>query len=73
MSMNQVLQVKRRYEKTWLAIDGVVAVGIGSTADNRTAIVVSVTDTVARLRTRIPQAVEGVPVEVRTTGPLNTT
>lgn len=72
-SMDRVLQVKRKHENAWLSIDGVVAVGVGTTSDNLAAIVVSVASGSAPVRARIPQAVEGVPVEVRVTGQLNTT
>lgn len=72
-SMDRILQVKRRHEKAWLSIDGVVAVGIGTTSDNLAGIVVSVVDDSEPLWPRIPPAVEGVPVEVRATGPLGTT
>lgn len=64
--------VKRRHEARWLALKGVVAVGIGLLGDGSTGIVVSVEadSERERLRQEIPAEVDGVPVELRVTGPV---
>lgn len=62
-------RVKRENEARWLALEGVVAVGIG-TVGGRPGIVVSVRADSPRLRRELPSEVEGVPVEVRVSGDL---
>lgn len=63
-------RVKRENEARWLGLEGVVAVGVGQTADGRPAVVVSVRADDARLRRALPAQVDGVPVEVRVSGDL---
>jgi hypothetical protein len=58
--------VKRACEADWLAVPGVVAVGVGTLADGRIGVVISVAGDGARAR--IPAEVDGVPVEVAVTG-----
>lgn len=61
--------IKRRYEKKWLEITGVTAVGIGL-VNNRIGIIISVEGNVNKVRTKIPQMIEGVPTLVQRTGTL---
>lgn len=69
-AMEQVLRVKRAREAEWLALEGVAAVGVGLVTDGRPGVVVSVESDTARLRGRIPAEVDGVPVEIRVSGPM---
>jgi hypothetical protein len=68
--LERAKRVKREHESRWLSLDGVVAVGVGQTADGRPAVVVSVRADSARLRRALPERVDGVPVEVRVSGDL---
>jgi hypothetical protein len=69
-TLEKARKVKRQHERRWLDLEGVVAVGVGSLADGGPGIVVSVQAPAGRLRRRIPEAVEGVRIEVRETGPI---
>lgn len=69
-SLDRVRAVKQRHEARWLALAGVTAVGIGRGADGDPQIVVSLAAESARIRREIPEEVEGVPVEIRVSGPL---
>ena len=69
-SLEEVRGVKARREREWLALEGVVAVGVGVTDRRGPGILVSVLELTGDLRERIPRRVEGVPVEIRETGEL---
>ncbi len=66
--LERIKSIKRANEKRWLAIDGVVAVGIGTTSSGSACLVVSVKENVAGIRKLIPYRVENVEVEIRETG-----
>lgn len=65
-----VRAIKQANEARWLALKGVVAVGIGLLADGRTGIVVSVESADERIGKEIPALVQDVPVEIRVIGPV---
>lgn len=69
-SLEEIRAVKRAHEARWLALDEVVAVGLGRKDDGRDAIVVSVRSDTGAVRKRVPDTVDGVPVEVRVVGDL---
>ncbi|HJZ40547.1 MAG TPA: hypothetical protein VJ203_09295 [Bacteroidales bacterium] len=62
-------EIKLRYERKWLDIAWVTAVGIGL-VDNTLVIIVSVESNVEFVRAQIPTQIEGVPVMVKLTGKL---
>ena len=62
--------VKLRYEKEWLRIDGVTAVGLGL-IDRTVGIVISVENNVDQVRAQIPDLIDGIPTLVRQTGMFN--
>lgn len=59
-------RVRERHEDALLAREGVVSVGLGLDGEGREAIIVGVTD--AFVARGLPEALEGVPVLVRTAG-----
>lgn len=61
--------VKKRYERDWLAIDGVVAVGIGIRGGTACVVVSVVSDPVV-FSDSIPADVEGVPVVIEKSGTI---
>jgi hypothetical protein len=65
-----IRKIKKKYERSWLSIEGVVAVGIGHTTGEVPGIIVSVKENPGRFRQSIPAEVEGVPVEIRETGEI---
>jgi hypothetical protein len=69
-SIDNIKQIKARHEKGWLEIEGVVAVGIGTTADGSLGLIVSVKENVDAIRKRLPRSIEGVIIEVQETGEI---
>jgi hypothetical protein len=69
-SLERVRAVKQLHEQRWLALAGVVAVGIGQRPEGTPQIVVSVEAESERIRREIPESVEGVAVEIKVTGSL---
>lgn len=67
-SLEAIREVKARQEAEWLALEGVVAVGIGATEKRGPGILVSVESITDALREHIPREASGVPVELRETG-----
>lgn len=66
---SQVESVLARNERTLMAIDGVVGVGIGRTRVGDDAIVLYLRD--ASVKQRVPTQVEGYPVETTVTGEID--
>jgi hypothetical protein len=66
--LERIKSIKRANEKRWLAIDGVVAVGIGATSSGDASLIVSVKEHAAGIRKLIPHRIENVEVEIRETG-----
>jgi hypothetical protein len=69
-SLERVRRVKRDAEREWLALPGVVAVGIGQDGGGAPVIVVSVEALTESVRESLPPQREGVAVEIRVTGPI---
>ncbi|NIS38528.1 hypothetical protein GWN26_09515 [Candidatus Saccharibacteria bacterium] len=68
--MDKVREIKQKYETEWMSIEGVVAVGIGLTAAGTPGVIVSVSKNKAEVETKIPEVVEGVPIEIQETGEI---
>jgi len=64
----KIREVKRKYEREWLSINGVVGVGIGILTDKNLGIMISVTKVDEQIRKKIPDEVEGIKLEIRETG-----
>ena len=68
--LQKIRKIKAKNERKWLAIDGVVAVGIGKTVGGRLGIIVHVTENAPKYQSRIVRKIEGIPVEVRESGEI---
>ncbi len=68
--LEKIREVKKKYEKTWLSISGIVAVGIGKTSGGALGIIVSVKKNTEKYRNKIGPTIEGVSVEVQATGEI---
>lgn len=66
-AMKKALIVKRNYEKKWLGLKGVVAVGIGR-IDEKTGIIISVEQDSDIPHIKIPPLVDNVPVKIQSVG-----
>lgn len=65
-----IQEVKARHEARLMARPGVVAVGIGSDAEGRQAIIVSLDRERPDVRASVPEELEGYPVRVQVIGPV---
>lgn len=68
--IEQIKAVKRAHERTWMALEGVEAVGIGILSGGQTGIIVSVSANPAGMRRQIPERIDDVPIEIRVSGPI---
>ena len=68
--LQAIKAIKQKVEKEWLKIPGVVAVGIGKTARGKAGIIVSVREFSTEVQTMIPADINGIPVEIRISGPI---
>jgi hypothetical protein len=69
--LNQkAIEVKRKHEKAWMSLDGVIAVGIGLYSGSP-AIIISVKKESDKIRNKLPESVEGIPVVIKITGEIN--
>ncbi len=62
-------QVQEKYQNQWLALPGVVGVGIGELG-KKPALVVMVVKKTPELEQKIPKMVEGYPVVIEETGEI---
>lgn len=65
--MKTALKVKRKNEKKWLRLKGVVAVGIGR-IENNPGIIVSVENDAWLAQNKIPSIIDNVQVKIQTVG-----
>jgi len=70
MELEEIRKIKKQYEREWLQLPEVVAVGIGILSDKRTGIIVSATTVNEALRLKIPGQIAGVTIELNETGRL---
>lgn len=63
-------ELKERYKQRWLAMDGVVAVGVGLVDGEQVGIIISAEKNVEKIRTLIPDSVEGIPIQVHESGQI---
>lgn len=68
--IRRVREVRRRYERQRLRLDGVVAVAIGTVSSGAIGLIVSVRPHADAVRARIPERLDDVEIEVRETGEL---
>lgn len=66
-NQKEAIEIKQEYEKEWLAIREVTAVGVGNIED-KLGIIVSVSENPDKVREQIPNQVGGVPVTIQQTG-----
>jgi hypothetical protein len=69
-SLKKIAAVKKKHERAWLNLEGVVGIGIGETSQKQPGIIISVKALTDTIRGSIPESVEGVIIEVRETGEI---
>ena len=65
-----IKDVKAKYEKQLLRMPGVVSVGIGRNENGQPAIIIGLDEPNPETEARLPQNLEGYPVEVQTVGKI---
>ncbi len=70
VSMDAIREVKKSNEQSWLALDGVTAVGIGLLSSGQAGIIINVTDDPTAFVKQIPGEVNGVEIEIRKSGEI---
>ncbi len=63
----KALLVKQKYEKRWLKINGVTAVGIGSDQNNA-VIIITVVDNQEKVSKQVPENIDGISVKIKASG-----
>ena len=69
---SSIKDVKTRYEAQLLQMPGVVSVGIGRNENDKPAIIIGLQRPDPDTESKLPTALEGYPVAVRTVGKLGT-
>ena len=67
----EIINTKKSYEKSWLAMKNVVAVGLGKTSDGSLGIIISVNKNASQIRKKIPSQIEQINIEIQETGEIN--
>ncbi len=57
-------EIKRQYEKDWMAVEGVIGVGVGI-IDNQPGIIISAESNLREIRKYIPQSIDAVSINIR--------
>lgn len=70
MHLDQIKQVKKKYESEWLKIPSVVGVGIGILDGDNMGIIISIKSPDDSVRAAIPKTVDGIGVEIRISGAI---
>jgi hypothetical protein len=70
-AMIKAFEIRERYEKIWMALENVTAVGTGMTSDGRTGIIISMEKDDIVTKNIFPPEIEGVPVELRISGNID--
>ncbi len=68
--MAHIKSLKKRYEKKWLTMPAVTAVGIGLLENGGTGLIISVEKDDDTLRNEIPRSMEGIGIEIQVSGPF---
>ena len=68
--INEIKKIKKRHEKSWLRMKGVVAVGIGNTANGIPGIIISVQENAGIYHGQIPESIDNIPIEIKITGEI---
>jgi hypothetical protein len=68
--VERIKNIKLANEKRWLAIEGVVAVGIGTTSSGTAGLIISVKERTPNIRKQIPLHIDDIDIEIRETGEI---
>ncbi len=68
--MAKITDVRRKFEKDWMNIKGVVAVGTGMTSEGFPGIIVSVKKKNKHIMGQIPGHIDDVIIEIQETGEI---
>ena len=67
----KVKDIKKKYEKKWLSIKGIEAVGIGLIDNETIGIIISVSKEVENIKSHVPEEIEGIRICLQLTGEIS--
>ncbi len=70
-SIKKALKIRKRYEKIWMGLENVTAVGAGKTKEGKPCIVISMLKEDPATRDIFPQEIEDVPIELIIIGKID--
>ena len=68
--IDKIKELKKKHGNKWLAINNVVAVGIGKTSGGSIGIIISVKEDAYKVKSQIPSEIDKIPIEVQETGEM---
>jgi hypothetical protein len=71
-NLQRAREIRKRYEDIWMDLEFVTSIGIGLTSSGNTGIIISMEKDDPAIKNIFPAEIEGIPVEVRISGEINT-
>ncbi len=71
-NIRKAKKIINRYEQIWMGLKNVSSIGTGKTSEGRLCIVISLSGDDPKTRRIFPAEIEGIPVEVRIIGKVDT-
>jgi len=69
-SLDKIKEIKRKFEKKWLAHPAVVGVGIGILSTGRMGLIISVLKSDKTITDFFPGTIEGISIELQESGKI---
>ncbi len=69
-NIEKIRHIKNENEQKWLAMDCVVAIGIGKVSSGKPGLIISVKNNLEKVRLQIPGKIDDVTIEIQQTGPI---
>lgn len=69
-NIEKIRRIKSENTKKWLALDGVVAIGIGKVSSGEPGLIISVKNNLEKVRSEIPGKIDDVIIEIQQSGPI---
>jgi hypothetical protein len=70
MESPSIQEVKKRHEARWMALPGVVSVGVGRDRDGAHSIIIGLDGPRPETQAQLPREVEGYPLVIQIVGPI---
>jgi len=70
INIEKISRIKNENAKKWLALDGVIAIGIGKVSSGKPGLIISVKNNIEKVRVEIPDKIDDVIIEIQKSGPI---